>query len=92
MSKNDLYLAVLEQGIRDYTEGMKPAEVREYVQSVQDRAEEWLFSDSKEPMSFLWYCRQLGIEDPDAIRDAAREQRAEEEAKRQKRSEARKKK
>lgn len=77
LTKRDLSLAVIEQGVRDYIEVMKPAELREWAREVQESAELWLFSDKRTPMSFLWYCKELGIEDPDAIRDEALQQRRE---------------
>lgn len=90
MSKRDLMLAVVEQGIRDYAEGMRPIDLREYAAEVQSTAEKWLFSDAKKPMSFLWYCGELGIEDPGAVREAAQQMRDDEDEKRAKRKLARK--
>ncbi len=81
MTDFEMALLVLDQALTDYTVRMKPAELREHADMVQDTAEEWIFSDSTEPRSFLWYCRQLGLEDPDEVRRVAKETRDTEDAK-----------
>lgn len=53
-----LIVAVIERAVRDYFYPKKGNETRNLTQ-VRYEARGWLLSDSEEPFSFNWCCRQL---------------------------------
>ena len=61
-SCKELWAAVLEQAIKDFSRGYFYA----------DRARAWFESESEEVGSFLWICRTLGV-DSECTRETLRE-------------------
>ena len=57
----DLWLAVLEQAIKD-------ARGTRIYYSVVEEARDWFKSENEDPGSFLWICRLLGL-DPEAVKN-----------------------
>lgn len=70
----ELWARVIEEAIRDYVYGPPEEDVDLWRAEQRDAAEEWLFSDSEEPGSFLWVCEYF-VDDPEYVRQQVREAR-----------------
>lgn len=91
MAQHSLYnllSAVLSRSIQDYVHGMSPREQRQYARMVRAEAAEWFFSESREPNSFLWLCDQLGIRNPNKLRDCLKAARREVDRKKKRKNRA----
>ena len=70
-----IWQAVLEQAIRDITDGPSVWELRQmplderqqFCMDVRAAAERWVEDQENEPQRFVWVCEQLGL-DPAAVR------------------------
>lgn len=74
MSRATLIRAILDNGLRNYVYLASPKERMAHARMVRAEAEVWVTNDSHQPGTFLWCCRQLGL-DPDEIRSEANERR-----------------
>lgn len=61
MSAVDLWIRQVQSACLDYVYGVSDEQVRLWKKEQRDAAEEWLFSESREPGSFLWVCDNLGV-------------------------------
>ena len=72
-----IWQAVLEQAIKDATEGLAQFELEglteraalELNTEISDAAQAWIEDDVNEPRRFAWVCEQLDLE-PTAVRAA----------------------
>lgn len=76
MSARDMWGRVLESAVHVAVHGISESEARDLIHTEEALTEEWLWSDSEAPGSFLWVCEVLEV-NPHELRRRIRISRAE---------------